>query len=101
MFLWSILTNPAERRQLFHMGWKDIGRIIVVAIVLDTVYQLVVLRSFYVVQALIVALGCAIVPYALFRGLTTRLTRDYYRNQVRLADTTETGRPKNQDCVDT
>ena len=45
------------------------------AIVLDTAYQLMVLRAFYVVQALIVAVACAIVPYVLFRGPTTRLAR--------------------------
>ena len=45
------------------------------AIVLDTVYQLIVLRAFYVVQALIVAVVCAIVPYVLFRGPTARLAR--------------------------
>ncbi len=34
-----------------------------------------VLRAFYVVQALIVAVACAIVPYVLFRGSTTLLAR--------------------------
>ena len=38
-------------------------------------YQLMVLRAFYVVQALIVAVTCAIVPYVLFRGPATRLAR--------------------------
>ena len=43
--------------------------------VLDTAYQLMVFRAFYVVQALIVAVVCAIVPYVLFRGPATRLAR--------------------------
>ena len=74
-FLWGIITNPAERRRRLLGGWKDITRIFIVAIVLDTAYQLIVLRAFYVVQALIVAVACAIVPYVLFRGSTTLLAR--------------------------
>ena len=42
---------------------------------MDTVYQLIVLQAIYVVQALIVAVVCALVPYVLFRSPTTRLTR--------------------------
>ena len=72
-FLWGILSHPAERRQRILAAWKDITRIFIVALVLDTVYQLIVFKAFYVVQALIVAVACAIVPYVLFRGPATRL----------------------------
>jgi len=78
-FFWAILTDPAERRRLLHSGWKDIGKVFVLALVLDTVYQLIVLRAFHVVQMLIVAVVLAIVPYLLFRGPTTRLTRGLYK----------------------
>ena len=74
-FLWGVFTNPAERRRHLRAGWQDITRIFIVAIVLDTAYQIMVLRTFYVVQALIVAVACAIVPYVLFRGSTTLLVR--------------------------
>jgi hypothetical protein len=81
-FLWAILTNPAERRRLFRSAVKDIGRIFIVAIVLDTIYQIIVLRAFYPVQLLIVAVMCAIVPYVLIRGPVTRLTRCLYKDQA-------------------
>jgi len=74
-FLWGVLTNPAARRRHLRAGWRDITQIFIVAIVLDTAYQIMVLRAFYVVQALIVAVACAIVPYVLFRGSTTLLVR--------------------------
>jgi hypothetical protein len=74
-FLWGIISDPGRRRQRMLAAWKDIGRIFIVAIVLDTAYQLMVLRAFYVVQALIVAVACAIVPYVLFRGPAARLAR--------------------------
>jgi len=74
-FLWGIISDASRRRQRMLAAWKDITRIFIVAIVLDTLYQLMVLRAFYVVQALIVAVACAIVPYVLFRGPTARLAR--------------------------
>jgi hypothetical protein len=74
-FLWGIISNPDERRRRLLAGWKDITRVFIVAMALDTVYQVMVLGAFYPVQALIMAVACAIVPYVLFRGPTTRLAR--------------------------
>jgi len=71
-FLWA---NRAEQRDLVRSGWKDVGRVFILAIVLDTVYQLIIFRAFYVVQALIVAVVLAIVPFALFRNVVSRLMR--------------------------
>jgi hypothetical protein len=79
-FLWSMLTKPTERQRLFRSGLKDIGGIVIVALVLDTMYQILVLRAFYVVQLLIVVIALAIVPYILIRGPITRLTRGWYQN---------------------
>lgn len=82
-FLWAVLTNPGERRQLLCSGIKDIGRIFIVAVVLDTAYQLLFLRAFYIVQVFIVALSCAILPYVLIRGPVTRLTRVFFGDALR------------------
>jgi len=82
-FLWALLTNPTERRRLFRSGVNDIGRVFIVAIVLDTTYQLIVFRMFYPLQALIMAIACAIVPYVLIRGPVARLTRGRYTHQPR------------------
>jgi hypothetical protein len=82
-FLWAVLTNPVERRQLLRSAIKDIGRIFVFALVLDATYQLVVLQWLYPVQLLIVAVTCAIVPYVLVRGPVGRLTRRLSPNRAR------------------
>lgn len=81
-FLWALLTASSERRQLLRSAITDVGRIFIVAIVLDTTYQLLVLRAFYIVQLLIVAVACAIVPYVLIRGPVTRLTRGLYKRKT-------------------
>jgi len=78
-FLWAVLLNRADRPRLLRSAFKDIGRIFIVAVVLDTVYQLLVLPAYYVLQVLIVAVLCAVVPYVAFRGPVTRLTRRLYR----------------------
>ena len=74
-FLWALLSRRAERGRLMRSAAKDIGRIFLVAVVLDTVYQLVFLGAWHPGQMLIVAVACAIVPYALIRGPAMRLAR--------------------------
>jgi len=74
-FLWALLTKGVERPRLLRSALKHIGRILIVALVLDTIYQLIVFKTFYPAQALIVAVTCAVVPYVLFRGLAARLGR--------------------------
>ena len=80
MFFWSLLTHPTERPRLLRSAFKDLGRVLIVALALDAAYQVVVLQAFYIVQALIVASICAIVPYLLLRGPISVLTRRLYRN---------------------
>jgi hypothetical protein len=72
-FLWAFLKSPIERRRLFRSGLKDFGKVFIVACVLDTTYQVLVLRSFYLGELLIVAVVCAIVPYFLIRGPVMRI----------------------------
>ena len=67
-FLGAFITDPVERRRLFRIGVKDAGRVFLMAIVLDTAYQLMVFRWVYPGQLLIVAVVCAVVPYVLVRG---------------------------------
>ena len=43
-YLWAILTEPANRAALVKEGWTRIGKVFLVAILLDLLYQVVVLR---------------------------------------------------------
>jgi hypothetical protein len=85
-FLWQIITEPDERQRLRRSWWKDIGKMIIVVLVVDTAYQIFILRAFYIVQALILVVALAMVPYALVRGMTTRLARGFYKRPVRPGD---------------
>jgi hypothetical protein len=74
-YFWAIFTHPAERWQLLRDGWKSVGRVFILAIVIDAVYQFIVCRCFYPGEALIVAFVLAIVPYLLVRGPVNRIRK--------------------------
>jgi len=77
----AFFTSPTERRRLLRSALKDVGRVFIVACVLDTTYQFLVLRAFHPVQMLIVAVVCAVVPYVLVRGPLTRLVHFVQRRR--------------------
>jgi hypothetical protein len=81
-FVWGILTLPAGRGESFRSARKDIGRVFVMAVIMDTIYQVLALRAFQIVQVLVVAVACAIVPYLLVRGPVTFLARRLHRKAV-------------------
>ncbi len=74
-FFWAVLWNPAHRRELLREGWKDVGKVFLIATILDVVYQLIVHRGFYILELLITAVTLAIVPYVLFRGPVSRIAK--------------------------
>ena len=74
-YLWTLLTDPAHRADMIRDGWKSVGKVFLLALVLDVVYQIIVSRFVYPGEAIIVAFLLAIVPYMILRGLVTRLAR--------------------------
>ncbi len=56
-------------------AWKRIGKVFILAVVLDVVYQLIVLHFVYPGETLIVAFTLAIIPYVLLRGPAVRVAR--------------------------
>jgi hypothetical protein len=74
-FLWAVLWNPAHRRELLRQGWKDVGKVFILATILDVIYQLIVHRGVYVLELLITAVTLGIVPYVLLRGPISRIAK--------------------------
>jgi hypothetical protein len=73
-YFWSLLSGQANWRDLVKSGWKSVGKVFIVAFLLDAIYQVIDLKWFYPGEALLVALILAIVPYVLLRGPANRLT---------------------------
>ena len=74
-FFWALFTQPEHRRELLHDGWKAVGKVFVIAILIDAVYQYIVFRFFYPFEALLVAVILAFIPYLLVRGPVNRIKR--------------------------
>jgi hypothetical protein len=74
-YFWALLWDPAQRSYMLKDGWKHIGRIFILGLAIDVVYQIIELRFVYVGAAIIVAVVLAILPYLILRGLVTRVAR--------------------------
>jgi hypothetical protein len=77
-YFWTILTDRSQRVDLLRQGWKAIGRVFVLAVIMDIIYQLIVVRWIYPLELLTVAVVLAVVPYLLIRGPVNRLARWWY-----------------------
>ena len=81
-FLWGMLTQPAGRAAAFQSAVKDVGKVFVMAVIMDTAYQFIALRGLRLLQVLVVAVACAIVPYVLVRGPVAFIARSLRRKKV-------------------
>jgi len=71
----ALWTEPGERRARLHEGLSATARIFLLGLVMDAIYQFVVLKKFYPGEALIISIVLAVVPYFLIRGPAARITR--------------------------
>jgi hypothetical protein len=81
-YFWDVVASPEHRRELLKGAWKRIGKIFVLAVILDVVYQLKVTRWVYPGETLTVAIVLAVVPYILLRGPINRIIC-WRRNKAR------------------
>ncbi len=72
-YLWTVLTSPRERGGRLREGLIATARIILLGLVIDAVYQFVVLKTFYPGEAVIVAIVLCFLPYVLLRGPFARI----------------------------
>jgi len=73
-YFWGLFTDKDERESMLENGWKSIGKVFILAVVLDVVYQLIEHRwTVYPGEAILVAIILALVPYLLIRGPVNRI----------------------------
>lgn len=72
-YFWAMFTQAEHRREMLKDGWKSVGNVFIIAMVLDVVYQLIVQRWVYPFEVVLVAFILAIVPYLIVRGITNRI----------------------------
>ena len=74
-YFWSLATDPSRRNEMLKSGWKSVGKVFILAVVLDAIYQFIEQRFIYPGELIIVAFLLAILPYLILRGLVTRFVR--------------------------
>ncbi len=74
-FFRTMLYDPSQRAAYLREGLKRVSRVIVFAFVMDAIYQFLVLRRFYLGEALVTVFVLAVLPYLLIRGPVDRIAR--------------------------
>jgi len=75
LYTWTLFADPEQRASYLREGLKRVTRVIIFALVMDAIYQFIVLRWFYPGEALVTAFLVAVLPYLLIRGPAARLAR--------------------------
>jgi hypothetical protein len=90
-YFWAVIFKPEQRKELLRDAWRNAGKLFVFAIVLEIIYQLYELHTFYPGEMLIVAFVLAIVPYVAVRGMVNRIVRRFHKKtpEIHPASTAE------------
>ena len=78
-FFAGALADPAQRAGRVNEALVATARIILLGLVMDGIYQAIEFNYFHPVEAAIIALVLAFVPYLLLRGLIARAARRWLR----------------------
>jgi hypothetical protein len=76
-YFWTIFTHPEDRGHLLKEGATRVLRVLALGVVMDAIYQLMVIRWVYLGELLFVVLILAFVPYLLLRGPINRIARHW------------------------
>jgi hypothetical protein len=79
-YFWAIFTQPGSAWPLLREGKKAVGKVITVGILMDVIYQVVVLKWVYPLQLIVVVFVLAFLPYLLLRGPVNRVTRRWIQS---------------------
>lgn len=79
-YFWAMVSNGKERVERLREALNATARIILLGLIMDAIYQMIVFqmivfRRFYPVEAVIIAVLLGFVPYLVFRGLVPLILR--------------------------
>lgn len=74
-FFWASWGHPGAKTGRLRMGLIATARIILLGLSMDAIYQFRVFDRFFPVEALVMAILLAVIPYFLFRGIIERVAR--------------------------
>lgn len=71
----ALYGGPVARRQILRESWADVGRLFLIAVAADLIFQAIDLHQVRLVHAILFALLLALPTYLVARGLTNRIAR--------------------------
>ncbi len=74
-FFWTAAGDPTTRHGRLREGVESTARIVLLGLSMDVIYQHKVLHTFYPVEALMMAILLAVVPYFVFRWIVEGVSR--------------------------
>jgi hypothetical protein len=81
-YFWALVVSPGHRKELIKDGWKSVGKIFIVAMLLEVIYQVKVHHIDYGGYFLIAPFVLAILPYLILRGPINRLVRLLWKTKI-------------------
>ena len=72
-YMTRLLSGSSDRSELLNEALISTARIILLGLVMDGIYQFIVLKTFYPGEMVVMALALALAPYLLLRGPFCRL----------------------------
>jgi hypothetical protein len=73
-----LISGESSRGRL-RETWKAVFKVFIMAVVLDCLYQWLVMRWIYPGESIVTATILAIIPYVVLRGVTDRIARMWIR----------------------
>jgi hypothetical protein len=83
IFFWTLLREPTRTAAMLRNLWRIAGKVFIVAVVLDVVYQLIVFQWIYPLETLIVATMLALLPCMIARAIGNRVVTFKRLKQLR------------------
>lgn len=82
-FVWRLVRDRLHRHELLREAWRDVARIFIIAVIIDGIYQIVVLHWIHPMGMLLVAITLVVLPYALVRFFTNQIVSFWLYRQTR------------------
>ena len=77
-FFWTAAGDPTTRHGRLREGLEATARIVLLGLSMDVIYQHKVLHTFYPVEAVLMAILLAVVPYFIFRWIVEGASRWWF-----------------------
>jgi hypothetical protein len=81
-YFWTITHDRSKRWRRVREEFVAIGKVMLLGFGMDAIYQFIALRMFYPVEAIIVVLMSAFIPYQLARGPALRIARWWLKHHA-------------------